>query len=70
MALWPNKGDEDPRPPQQGGEYVELAPVPPRRPAVPEDAFGALRLPLLPVPKVPAARGDAAEQGGTERERT
>ncbi|SCG12360.1 cholesterol oxidase, partial [Streptomyces sp. MnatMP-M27] len=28
-------------------------PAPPRGPAVPADAYGALRLPLLPVPKVP-----------------
>ncbi|MFI6344551.1 FAD-dependent oxidoreductase [Streptomyces sp. NPDC050560] len=42
MALWPNKGDEDPRPPQ--GTYRRLPPVPPRSPAVPEGAFAALRL--------------------------
>lgn len=51
-ALWPNRGDPDPRP-AQGETYVRLPAVEPRRPAVPEDAFGALRLPLLPVPKVP-----------------
>ncbi|THA24916.1 GMC family oxidoreductase [Streptomyces sp. RKND-216] len=52
MSLWPNNGDADPRP-EQGTEYVRLAPVQPSAPAVPEDAFGALRLPLLPVPSVP-----------------
>ncbi|MEV5506380.1 GMC family oxidoreductase [Streptomyces orinoci] len=52
MALWPNKGDPDPRPPQ-GEDYRPLAAVPPRHPAVPETAFAALRLPLLPVPEVP-----------------
>ncbi|MBM9504711.1 GMC oxidoreductase [Actinacidiphila acididurans] len=49
MALWPNKGEPDPRP-APGEPYRRLASVPPVRPAVPADAFGAL---LLPVPKVP-----------------
>jgi cholesterol oxidase len=48
MALWPNKGDPDPRPPL-GSPYLQVAPVPPRRPAVPEVAPGALRLPLAEV---------------------
>ncbi|GAB2797759.1 GMC oxidoreductase [Streptomyces daliensis] len=60
MSLWPNKGDEDARP-AQGEAYVRLAPVAPRSPAVPEDAFGALRLPLLPVPSVPASRPTSAD---------
>ncbi|MGW7517389.1 GMC oxidoreductase [Streptomyces sp. NPDC054796] len=55
MSLWPNKGDEDARP-AQGEPYVRLAPVAPRQPAVPEDAFGALRQPLLPVPAMPSSR--------------
>ncbi|MEU4770431.1 GMC family oxidoreductase [Micromonospora sp. NPDC023644] len=42
MSFWPNKGDEDPRPPL-GEPYRRLEPVPPRRPAVPADAPGALR---------------------------
>ncbi|MFI0733272.1 GMC oxidoreductase [Streptomyces sp. NPDC021225] len=54
MSLWPNKGEPDPRPPQ-GAPYERLSPVAPMAPAVPEDAFGALKLPLLPVPKVPPA---------------
>jgi hypothetical protein len=35
---------------------------------VPPDAFGGLRLPLLPVPAVPPARGagGATEEGGVE----
>lgn len=45
MAYWPNKGDVDPRPPL-GSPYRQVAPVPPNRPAVPAEAFGALRLPL------------------------
>jgi cholesterol oxidase len=42
FALWPNAGEPDPRPPV-GEPYRRLAPVPPRRPAVPETAPGALR---------------------------
>ena len=54
MSLWPNKGDADPRP-AQGEAYVRLPAVEPRTPAVPAEAFAALRLPVvLPVPKVPA----------------
>ncbi|GAA4860634.1 GMC family oxidoreductase [Saccharopolyspora cebuensis] len=42
FALWPNKGEADPRP-EQGADYVRLDPVGPRRPAVPEHAPAALR---------------------------
>nr|WP_308284049.1 GMC family oxidoreductase [Streptomyces buecherae] len=52
MSLWPNKGEPDPRP-AQGEPYRRLAPVAPRRPAVPEGAFGALNLPFLPMPTIP-----------------
>ena len=45
MSLWPNKGEEDPRPPL-GAPYQRVAPVPPRSPAVPADAPAALRLPV------------------------
>ena len=45
-SLWPNAGDPDPRPPL-GEPYRRLAPVPPRRPAVPVTAPGALRLTVL-----------------------
>ncbi|WP_314171658.1 GMC family oxidoreductase [Streptomyces winkii] len=62
MSLWPNKGDEDARP-EQGSEYVRMAPVAPRRPVVPESAFGALRLTVLPVPEVPSRRREAAREG-------
>ncbi|ROO89604.1 cholesterol oxidase [Actinocorallia herbida] len=48
MSLWPNKGDQDPRP-LQGDPYVRLTAIPPRNPAVPETARGAL---LLPLPMV------------------
>ncbi|MEZ5182901.1 MAG: GMC family oxidoreductase [Acidimicrobiales bacterium] len=43
MSCFPNKGDADPRPPA-GQPYRRLAPVAPRRPAVPVDAPGALRV--------------------------
>ncbi|MFZ4176043.1 GMC oxidoreductase [Streptomyces griseoincarnatus] len=52
MSFWPNKGEEDPRP-AQGEEYRRLNPVEPEAPAVPADAFGALKLPFLGMPAVP-----------------
>lgn len=52
MSFWPNKGEPDPRP-EQGLSYERLKPVEPRRPAVPEGAFGALKLPFLGMPTVP-----------------
>jgi cholesterol oxidase len=48
MAMWPNKGSADPRPPQ-GAPYVRLSPVVPCRPVVPVSAPGALRLPIVDV---------------------
>ncbi|MET9890381.1 GMC family oxidoreductase [Streptomyces sp. NPDC006465] len=43
-ALWPNKGEPDPRP-EPGERYRPVEPVTPRRPVVPNTAPGALRLP-------------------------
>jgi cholesterol oxidase len=43
MALWPNRGDADQRPPL-GTRYRRIDPIPPRSPAVPASAPGALRL--------------------------
>ncbi|GID97069.1 GMC oxidoreductase [Amorphoplanes digitatis] len=43
VALWPNAGEADPRP-APGAPYARVAPVPPRHPAVPAAAVGALRL--------------------------
>jgi cholesterol oxidase len=59
MSYWPNKGEDDPRP-AQGEAYRRLAPVAPKSPVVPEDAFGALKVPFLGMPKVPpkAASGE------------
>jgi cholesterol oxidase len=56
LAMWPNRGEADQRPAQDVG-YRPVAPVAPRRPAVPEHAPGALRLPdrlpdLLPISAV------------------
>src|SRR5690606_19476200 len=48
MAFWPNKGEQDPRPPL-GSEYRKITPVAPKNPVVPEAAPGALRLPLQPA---------------------
>ncbi|TIC83302.1 GMC family oxidoreductase [Nocardioides sp. GY 10113] len=48
MALWPNKGEPDPRP-WLGAGYERVEPVAPRAPVVPEDAPGALRLPIVEV---------------------
>ncbi len=42
MAMWPNKGDADPRPPL-GAPYVRIDPVPPNSPAVASDAPAAIR---------------------------
>jgi cholesterol oxidase len=52
MSLWPNKGEDDLRP-AQGEAYERLSPVAPKSPAVPADAFGALKLPFLGMPAVP-----------------
>ena len=43
MSLWPNKGDDDLRPPLGSG-YERVDPVMPHRPVVPAGAPGELRL--------------------------
>jgi cholesterol oxidase len=43
MAMWPNKGEQDPRP-ALGSAYRRVDPVAPKNPAVPAHAPGALRL--------------------------
>jgi cholesterol oxidase len=43
MSLWPNKGDEDTRPPLGSG-YERIEPIMPHRPLVPAGAPGELRL--------------------------
>ncbi|WP_078489537.1 GMC oxidoreductase [Streptomyces bikiniensis] len=66
MSFWPNKGEEDPRP-AQGEGYARLAAIEPKSPAVPAEAFGALRLPFLGMPKVrPEAPPDAQRAVSSE----
>ncbi|MCW2814021.1 MAG: choD [Nocardioides sp.] len=48
MALWPNKGEPDQRP-ALGDDYRRIDPIEPRHPAVPPQASGALRLPIVRV---------------------
>ncbi len=48
MALWPNKGEPDPRP-LLGSDYERISPVAPLSPVVPATASGALRLPIVQV---------------------
>ncbi len=48
MSLWPNKGEPDPRP-RPGEAYLRIRPVEPLWPAVPHQAPGALRLPIVEV---------------------
>jgi cholesterol oxidase len=43
MSQWPNKDDQDPRPPLGSG-YERIPPVMPHRPLVPAGAPGELRL--------------------------
>ncbi|MFE7035615.1 GMC oxidoreductase [Streptomyces sp. NPDC057621] len=52
MSYWPNKGETDPRP-APGASYERLEAVEPLTPAVPADAFGALKLPFLGMPTIP-----------------
>ncbi|MGW6055747.1 GMC family oxidoreductase N-terminal domain-containing protein [Streptomyces sp. NPDC055189] len=47
MAHWPNKNEQDGRPPQGTG-YARVPAVTPRSPAVPKGAYGELRLPDVP----------------------
>jgi cholesterol oxidase len=51
MAMWPNKGEPDSRPPL-GSAYRRVAPVPPAHPVVPAEAPAALRL-VAPPPSGP-----------------
>ncbi|MCR1784301.1 GMC family oxidoreductase [Nocardioides carbamazepini] len=48
MAYWPNKGEQDTRPPLGDG-YRQIEPVTPKAPVVPADAPAALRLPIVGV---------------------
>lgn len=48
MAMWPNFGEADARPPL-GSRYRQVSPVEPKNPVVPETAPAALRLPIVEV---------------------
>ncbi|TDB84386.1 GMC family oxidoreductase [Actinomadura sp. KC216] len=48
MSFWPNRSEDDPRP-ALGDAYQRLQPVAPKNPAVPADAPGALRLPIVDI---------------------
>ncbi|MBT2396067.1 GMC oxidoreductase [Streptomyces sp. ISL-100] len=52
MSYWPNKDEPDARPAQDAA-YERLAAIEPKAPAVPKEAFGALKLPFLGIPAVP-----------------
>ena len=43
FAMWPNKGDHDPRP-EQGAGYSRISPIAPIAPVVPRGAIGELRI--------------------------
>ncbi len=48
LALWPNRGQPDPRPELAAG-YRQVSPVTPQHPVVPPSAPAALRLPIIDV---------------------
>jgi cholesterol oxidase len=54
MALWPNKGEVDQRPPL-GAAYQRISPIYPAHPAVPDTAPAALRFGPVPL-GMPGAR--------------
>ncbi|WAE72413.1 GMC family oxidoreductase [Streptomonospora nanhaiensis] len=63
MSMWPNKGDDDPRP-EQGAGYRRVRPVLPRSPAVPAGSFAELRFGTT----LPLAVVDASSPAGEEVE--
>ena len=48
LALWPNRGQPDPRP-ELAAAYRQVSPVTPQHPVVPPSAPAALRLPIIDV---------------------
>ncbi|MET7305054.1 GMC family oxidoreductase [Embleya sp. NPDC005575] len=56
-ALWPNRGQADPRP-ELGSAYRRIACTAPVAPVVPADAPGALRLPIVEVRSGPRPEDD------------
>ncbi len=55
MSMWPNKGEQDSRPPV-GAPYQRIDPVYPVRPMVPDTAPAALRQVPLGMPSMPESR--------------
>jgi cholesterol oxidase len=53
ISLWPNKGDQDTRPPLGSG-YERINPIMPHRPLVPAGAPGELRLDAKKSDVIPA----------------
>jgi cholesterol oxidase len=78
MALWPNRGEADGRPPL-GSAYIRVEPVFPAAPIVPADAPAALSFTgrprpavVLGMPAVPGParnRAEAGAESGTSAER-
>nr|WP_232831957.1 GMC family oxidoreductase [Nocardiopsis sp. FIRDI 009] len=66
MSLWPNKGEQDPRP-AQGEPYRRLRPVFPHAPAVPAGAFAELRY-TTPLPLSVVRGADGGEGSPTDRD--
>ena len=67
MAMWPNNGDPDPRPPL-GDEYRRLEPVAPHAPFVPPGAPAALRLAVAKAYGRPPATKSQVRSPSSERE--
>ena len=67
MAMWPNNGDPDPRPPL-GDEYRRLEPVAPHTPFVPPGAPAALRLAVAKAYGRPPATKSQVRSPSSERE--
>ena len=72
-AMWPNKGEADPRP-SQSEAYRRIDPVEPRSPMVPPTAPAALRLPITPKFSGDHASGigdvSGVEEGVAEQPKT
>lgn len=68
MAMWPDHGDSDPRPPL-GDEYRRLEPIAPHAPFVPPGAPAALRLPVAKASGQPPETPSRARSRSPERKR-
>ena len=66
FAMWPNRGDVDPRP-GLGSSYEQVMPVAPKTPAVPPSAPAALRLPIVSVTSEVSRRVSLHDSAPAER---